>query len=759
MSGIGLKFSAEGEKEFKRSLADINQTFRVLKSEMKLVQSQFDKNDNSVEALTARNETLNKQIDAQKEKVNTLKAALQNAAASFGETDKRTKEWQVKLNNAEAALNGMERELKKNEEAMSDVSGSAKDMGNKVEDSGKAAQRSEGRFQALGNTLKAITASMTAVVAAAGVIGKKMWDMSNDVAEAGDEIDKTSQKIGISAESYQEWNYVFERAGANVDNLQSGMKTLSTVITDATAGSDKAAEKLKAVGLSIDDLNGKSQDEQLSIVIGALQDMESGSERTAAAARLFGKSASDMGAVLNMTAEETNALKQEAHDYGMVMSNDAVAASAAFEDSLTKLKGTLTGIKNNMIGELLPGITSIMDGFSDMASGTDKSGSKIKEGIQMIKPVLTDMAKSLAETLGEILPIVLDLAKEIIIELVSSIGEILPEILPDLFSTLFDLLDSLLTDGIPKLLSSLFSVAGTLLDSLLEKFPELLNKLITYIGNIDLGELLKQFLGAVEKIANMIAENLPSIITNLMNAIVNLIKSIDWKELISSGTRILMSISDGILSAIPSLIDALPDIIEAIIDFLTDPETILELVKGAVKMVFKLIEKLPDIFVHLVSALWKVGENLIKGLWEGISQAGAWLWQQITGFFNGIVDGIKGFFGIHSPSTLFRDEIGKNLALGIGQGFSKEMSNVSNDMKNAIPTDFETEMQATVAFNGAGSRFAADSAALATRNVQQTFNVTIYGAEINDDFDLDDLASRISVKLADEVRKAESVYA
>ena len=328
-----------------------------------------------------------------------------------------------------------------------------------------------------------------------------------------------------------------------------------------------------------------------------------------------------------------------------------------------------------------------------------------------------------------------------------------------MFSTLFDLLDSLLTDGIPKLLSSLFSVAGTLLDSLLEKFPELLNKLITYIGNIDLGELLKQFLGAVEKIANMIAENLPSIITNLMNAIVNLIKSIDWKELISSGTRILMSISDGILSAIPSLIDALPDIIEAIIDFLTDPETILELVKGAVKMVFKLIEKLPDIFVHLVSALWKVGENLIKGLWEGISQAGAWLWQQITGFFNGIVDGIKGFFGIHSPSTLFRDEIGKNLALGIGQGFSKEMSNVSNDMKNAIPTDFETEMQATVAFNGAGSRFAADSAALATRNVQQTFNVTIYGAEINDDFDLDDLASRISVKLADEVRKAESVYA
>lgn len=117
------------------------------------------------------------------------------------------------------------------------------------------------------------------------------------------------------------------------------------MITDAASGSDSAAEKLSAVGLSIEDLNGKSQDEQLSIVISALQKMESGAERTAAANDLLGKSAVDMAAVLNMSAEETEALRQEAQDYGMVMSNEAVAASAAFEDSLTRLQGTMGGLK------------------------------------------------------------------------------------------------------------------------------------------------------------------------------------------------------------------------------------------------------------------------------------------------------------------------------------------------------------------------------------------------------------------------------
>ena len=115
---FGLKLGIEGEKQFKSALADINRSFKVLGSEMKLATSQFDKNDTSVESLTAKNKVLNKEIEAQKEKISVLKSALDNASTSFGENDKRTQNWQVQLNNAEAALNGMEREVKENNEAL-----------------------------------------------------------------------------------------------------------------------------------------------------------------------------------------------------------------------------------------------------------------------------------------------------------------------------------------------------------------------------------------------------------------------------------------------------------------------------------------------------------------------------------------------------------------------------------------------------------------------------------------------------------------
>ena len=88
---FGLKIGLEGEKQFKDALREINQSFKVLGSEMTLVASQFDKNDKSVQAITARNAVLNKEIDAQREKISTLKAALDNAASSFGENDTHAK--------------------------------------------------------------------------------------------------------------------------------------------------------------------------------------------------------------------------------------------------------------------------------------------------------------------------------------------------------------------------------------------------------------------------------------------------------------------------------------------------------------------------------------------------------------------------------------------------------------------------------------------------------------------------------------------
>ena len=776
-NGMGIKLAAEGEKQFKQDLAEINKSFQVLRSEMKLVVSQFDKNDNSVEALTARNETLNKQIDAQKDKIATLKSALDNAAASFGENDKRTQAWQIKLNNAEAALNGMERDLKKNNDAIEEASSEFKDaekaadkFGDEIKDTGKDTEKAGDQFQKVGEVLKTVGKAMAAAAAAIGAgavaAGKKIWDMANDTAAAGDTVDKMSQKLGMSAEAYQEWDYVLSQSGADIESMGAGFKSLTNLVDKATSGNDAAAESFQKLGISTKDLKDMSREDIFALTVKRMQEMGDTTDRAALANTIFGKSGQNLAPLLNQTAEATQDLKDKANELGFVMSDEAVDASVKFTDSMDTLKRTFEGVKNSITSELLPGLTSITDGLTLLLTGSDGAKDKIKSGtteiVQSLKkaiPQATEALKTVFGVIGdisvELLPDLLGVFQNIVTELFTSLSESLPEILPALFDTLFSLFDFLLSDGLPTLFDSVMKVAGSLLDSFLEKFPQLLNKLINFIGNIDLGELLKQFLGAVEKIAAMIADNLPTIVDNLAKAIINLIKTIDWKELIASGNRILMSITDGLLSAIPSLIDALPDLIEAIIDFLTDPETVIELVKGAVKLVFKLIEKLPEIFMHLISAMARIGINLIEGLWEGISQAGGWLWDQITGFFGGIVDGIKNMFGIHSPSTLFRDQIGKNLALGIGEGFRSEMGKVSKDMEKAVPTDFDASVRATANFAAPSY----GSISPVSRQVPQAFHSSVHGEKISDGVDIDDLATRLSYRLADEVRRAENVYA
>lgn len=156
---FGLKIGLEGEKEFKKALADINQSFKVLGSEMKLATSQFDKNDKSVEALAARNKVLRKEIDEQTTKIETLRKALQNAATSFGENDRRIQNWQIQLNNAEAALNDMNRELDENEKA--------------IKEGGKAAEESGSKFEGFGKVLKTVGVALGAV-AAAVKLGKEV---------------------------------------------------------------------------------------------------------------------------------------------------------------------------------------------------------------------------------------------------------------------------------------------------------------------------------------------------------------------------------------------------------------------------------------------------------------------------------------------------------------------------------------------------------------------------------------------------------
>ena len=257
---FGLKIGLEGEKEFKNSLAEINQSFKVLGSEMKLVESQFDKNDKSVEALTARNDVLGKQIEAQKEKIQVLRAALKNAADSFGENDKRTQAWQIQLNNAEAALNGMERELKSNNaaiensgEGMDDAGKATDKFGKEIDGAAKEADKAGPSFEGLGTACKAtaavITAAFAAVSAAAVAAGKALVDMATEGAAYADDVLTTATQTGIATDKLQEYMYAAELVDVSTETLTKSMAkniksmaTVTDVVGEATVDMEKLAK-------------------------------------------------------------------------------------------------------------------------------------------------------------------------------------------------------------------------------------------------------------------------------------------------------------------------------------------------------------------------------------------------------------------------------------------------------------------------------------------------------------------------------------
>lgn len=256
---FGLKIGLEGEKEFKKALTDINRSFKVLGSEMKLVASEFDKNDKSVQALSARNSVLNKEIETQKSKIETLRSALENAATSFGETDRRTQNWQIQLNNAEAALNNMERELSSNnaalEEAnanyddaenalddmnreMNDVTGSADDMGKEIDEAADSAEKSESKFKGLGTTLKTIGVAIGAVAVAAGAaavkLGKEVISAYADYEQLVGGVDTLFQENSQQLQDYA--SNAYKTAGLSANDYMETVTSFSASLISSLGG-------------------------------------------------------------------------------------------------------------------------------------------------------------------------------------------------------------------------------------------------------------------------------------------------------------------------------------------------------------------------------------------------------------------------------------------------------------------------------------------------------------------------------------------
>lgn len=181
--------------------------------------------------------------------------------------------------------------------------------------------------------------------------------------EAGDRVDKMSQKIGMSRQAFQEWDYIMSQNGGSVESLQMGYKTLTNQMANVNKGSKESTAIFKKLGVSVKDSNGqlRSQEEVFNDSVRAIQNLKNPTEKAIISNKLFGRSAIEMKPLLNQSAESVDALRQKANDLGMVMSDDTVDGAVKLQDTLDTMQRTFNGLGMYIGSQFLPIIQSISD--------------------------------------------------------------------------------------------------------------------------------------------------------------------------------------------------------------------------------------------------------------------------------------------------------------------------------------------------------------------------------------------------------------
>lgn len=398
---IKIKIAMDGEKEYKAALSDINSGLKVLNSEMKLTAMQFEDNADSMEALTAKGDILERQILSQNEKIETLKAALQSSAEAYGESDKKTNDWKVSLNNAEAELIRMKRELRNNQEAVEEAAKAYDDMSDALGDSettGKSfgelvedlAEKlgidlpdgAKEALDALGdvNAKTALLAGSAAAAAAAIVkIEQALIGITTERAGAATEFANIAQTINMDVEATQQWDYVLKTVGSSIDEAQGDLSAFQEKIMEAREGTGEAAEMFAKLGVSVLDQSGnlRETEDVLLDTVHALQIMNDITERNAISSTLLGGTGEKLIPIYNQSAESLNFLLEKKKELG-ILTGEEIEALKDVSEALIDYEERINSAKDTVAVEFAPALEAFYDmagkGVLTLGEAAEKSG-------------------------------------------------------------------------------------------------------------------------------------------------------------------------------------------------------------------------------------------------------------------------------------------------------------------------------------------------------------------------------------------------
>lgn len=406
------------------------------------------------------------------------------------------------------------------------------------------------------------------------------------------------------------------------------------------------------------------------------------------------------------------------------------------------------------------GYAGVLSAFADVLTGVDKTGADFKNKISVFLNNIANMAV-------QYLPVLLTAVNAIIQSVVTNLPMLLETILPPLISG-FNLLITGLVEYLPEFLPLIVEGAVTLFSGLIDSlnqvieqlmplFPDIITQISTaLIENLPvlLDGALQLFLGLIQSLDQVIEQlmpMLPELITNLCDTLINNIPAI-----ISAGFDLLIGLIQGITECIPTLVQKIPEIVDSIVGAFSNNigelitagiNLIIALASGLPQAIPQVVMAIPQIITAIINALmeqdWlQVGIDIIKGLANGLIDGVNIIWDKIKEMASSLLSSIKSALGIHSPSKLFRDKVGIFLAQGVGVGFVDEMDKVTKDMQNALPTSFDTMVNADISSFSNTKNHNTSS-----EKSNSGITVIIDKVEIHNDDDIEDTAYKLALKV------------
>ena len=572
----------------------------------------------------------------------------------------------------------------------------------------------------IGTALKSATgilAAGTAAVSGALVKG------ANDVAQYGDNIDKMSQKMGLSSQAYQEWDAVLQHSGSSIESMGRGMQTLQKNAVNS-------ADKFEKLGITQKDLASMSTEQLFEATIAGLQGMEAGAERTALASELLGGAAKELGPLLNTSAEDTQAMRDRVKELGGVMSDDAVKAAATFQDNMQDLQTAISGVGRGIISELLPSFNDILAGLTSLIAGEEGATEKISSGFESLftnldsiasglVDTITQMMPSIIEGIATILPQIINMASTLIISfaqaLVTQMPTLLTTVLPALVTAAVQIVVALgqaLIEAAPALLDAAIQLFDMFKNSfqgsdMLSKGSEILQGVLDGITE-KLPGLLQTGVEIITNLANGILTNLPQLITTAGTLITQFVSFLmqNYPTILQSGATLLLNLVNGIVNNLPQIVSSVAQIVASFVATIASnlPQIlaqgiviIAKLAAGLIQAIPTLVGSIPQIIQSIVNAFgqydWgSIGINILKGIAEGIKNGIDIVIDAAKGAAEAAFNAAKEFLGIESPAKkgiYLGEMLGVGFAIGI-EDSQKMVNDAISDLSESATANLMT---------------------------------------------------------------------